>query len=420
MTAFLNLPIPVQNTVCFLSLCVCAAALALILQLSRQKRLFPAGVSLLVFMAAYLILQTCREGSEERLYGRATETALRILALPAWLFPLCLCLLGLALLLIFADSVRWSRDHISSASIKESLDGLPAGVCCYLEEGRCVLVNHRMNDICRDLTGRALLNGAAFYETIRYKAVHTLSDGRAVSFRHRVFAEDGISMHELIADDITELYEQSETLRRDNERSRQLGAAMKTYGATVTDTVRRQEILQAKINIHDGMNRMILATRKAAAEPEGSAFREEILRMWQSQAQLLSREADIRQDSNVVLDLNALAGILGVQLVWDGTIDSEETETLSLFLTAAREALINAAKHAQARTLTIAIHSGERCLDAVFTNDGRPPQGAIEERGGLHNLRLRLEKAGGSMNISSRDVFSLHVGIPKGGEQHAI
>jgi hypothetical protein len=119
-----------------------------------------------------------------------------------------------------------------------------------------------MNDICFSLLGRTLQNGVALYDSVKGKPIHALSDGTAVSFRHRLLTFDGAPLHELIADDITELYEKNEQLRADNERSRRLPENMKAYGETLTDTVRRQEILQAKANIHDEMKRMILATGK--------------------------------------------------------------------------------------------------------------------------------------------------------------
>ena len=86
-------------------------------------------------------------------------------------------------------------------------------------------------------------------------------------------------------------------------------------------------------------------------------------------------------------------------------------------LAAAREALTNAAKHAKADTLTIAVSEDAAALRAQFTNDGAPPVPEIAESGGLAVLRRRLEEAGGSMRIERTPGFCLAVSIPKGGKK---
>jgi len=93
---------------------------------------------------------------------------------------------------------------------------------------------------------------------------------------------------------------------------------------------------------------------------------------------------------------------------------------LALFLSVAREAIINAAKHAGAARLTIDTEESGDALRAVFKNDGRRPRSAVQETGGLFNLRQRVEKAGGQMQIDAEPEFRLTITIPKGGTAHAV
>ena len=420
MTPLRLLPVTAQNAVCFWALLVCLCATAGGLLFALQRRGAYCALPAACFLAAYFALHVCREGTELRLHGRIDPLAAQALELPAAAYAAALLLLSAACALLFRSGWRWQRTHITPASIKESIDYLPAGVCYYLEEGRCILVNHRMNDVCRSLTGQELRDGAAFFAAVREKPAHALSDGTAVAFRHRLLTYDGAPLHELIADDITELYNKNEQLRRDNERARQLAAGMKAYGETIADTVRRQEILQAKINIHDEMNRMILVTSRAARSGSDGAERAEILRMWRGQALLLCREADRHRSSSVVSDLNALAAAYGMRVDWHGTPESEDTKVLTLFLSAAREALTNAAKHAGAARLTVDVDESGEALRAGFANDGRPPARPVEETGGLRSLRRRLEQAGGEMRIDTEQGFRLTVTIPKGGRSDAV
>ena len=66
-----------------------------------------------------------------------------------------------------------------------------------------------MMDVCFSLTGQQLQNGAALYDAVKGRSFFALSDGAAVAFRHHVLTFEGAPLHELIADDITELYEKT-------------------------------------------------------------------------------------------------------------------------------------------------------------------------------------------------------------------
>ena len=420
MTPFARLSILTQNLVCFWALLLCLSGAAGGMLLWRQKRRLLCALSGFCFLCAYFILQVCRDGTEQRLHGCGDALAERVLRMPCAAFFAALALLSAICCLLFRDVLRWRRAHITSDSIKESMDGLPAGVCYYLEDGRCILVNHRMNDICVSLLGQPLQNGVAFRDAVRDRPVCLLPDGTAVSFRHRAVTYEGAPAHELIANDITELYNKSRQLRADNERELRLKADMKAYGATIADTVQKQEILQAKVNIHDGMNRMILATQRAAEDGAAGAQRGEVLRMWQSQALLLCKEADARRSSSVVSDLNALAAVIGLRLEWDGAPETDDPAALSLFLHAAREAMANAAKHAKAERLAIHIEENGGSLRAAFENERQAAEAPAEERGGLAELRRRVEGAGGEMKIDAGSLFRLSVSIPKGGTANAV
>lgn len=413
MKPFILLPVPLQNAACLWGLLICFGGIADTMLLFKQRRYRSGALSVLCFVLGYFLFHVCREGTELRLKGHAAQLALYLLNRPFVMFLFLLCLASVVCVCLFISIRRWRMTHISSASIKESVDLLPAGICYYLDEGQCILVNHRMNDICFSLAGRSLQNGAAFYELVKDKKVHALSDGTAVSFRYRVLNYQGVPLHELIADDITELYEKSEELRRDNEKAGQLAASMKAYGETITDTVRRQEILQAKVSIHDEMNRMILATKKTAEGPCDAKERNAVLKMWRAQALLLGKETSAGKSRNVVSDLNTLASAIGIGLEWNGTPKTASTQALSIFLSAAREAMTNAAKHADARLLSIAVSESDTELTASFTNDGRRPSAPVTESGGLKTLRERIEEAGGQMQTDAANGFALVITIPK-------
>ena len=420
MMRFDAIPILVQNMTCFWALAVCFLSAANVILLWRQKRYTIALAAAFHFLAAYFVLHLCRELTEWRLYGNIAPVAARLTKAPYFVYSAILLALSAGGAFLFRTTRTWRKAHITPSSIRESMDGLPAGICYYLKDGRCILVNHSMNSICLAMTGRSLQDGAAFYDKVKDEPVHILPDGTAIAFRHRALTYEHAPLYELIADDVSELYRKSERLRRDNERAERLSESMKAYGETIADTVRRQEILQAKIHIHDEMNRMLLVTQKAVQSEAGGVDRTDILRMWRNQAQLLRNEAGSDTGSNLVSDLNALASVMGIEIVWNGTPDAGDTPSLKLFLLAAREAMANALKHAGAKHLYIDLKIESGTLTAGFRNDGKAPDGPIGETGGLANLRERIEESGGNMQLEWTPDFRLTVRIPIGGNSNVL
>ena len=419
MTAFSSLPVFVQNLCCFFALLCCFLLIADTMLLARQRRPVYAAVSAVLLAFSYGIMHICLDLSGLRLGRGGAPAAQQLGALPWPLFPAFLLLIAACGLWQLRDVRAWRRSHISRASIKESLDELPAGICYYTEEGRCILVNHRMNDICFQLFGRDLQDGLLFGEQSLREPVRKLPDGSAVSFRHRVLDYEGAPLHELIADDISELYEKRDELSRDVERAARLKESMDAYGRTIDDAVRENEILQARISIHDGLNQMLLATRRVLQDGSPKE-RDGILSMWRNESQLLRSEAPVSLRRDMMADLDTLASVIGLRIDWRSTPDTEDPAALTLFLLAAREALANAAKHAAATELIISTKKEDGMLYAVFENNGTAPLAVIEEKGGLANLRRRVEEAGGSVSIETEPRFRLSVTIPAGGDLHGL
>ena len=371
MTAFDELPVLAQNFICFWALLLCLGCIAETIMFFSQKRYLPALATILCFFGAYFVMHICRDGTIQRMFGLGNAMALRLLHLPCIVLPAACLVMTILCALLYRNITAWRKTHINAASIKESMDTLPAGICFYLEDGRCILSNHRMNDICFSVLGHALQNGAQFYDFVCTRPIHQLPDGTAVSFHHRELTYRGAPLHELIANDITDLNEKSEQLKANNVRLQKLAENMKAYGETIADTVRQKEILQAKVNIHDEMNRIHLITRKSLSG-EPTSERQVILQMWQ-QMLLLCKEADAHKTSSAVADLNTLAAAIGIRLVWSGAPNDLPSAVQPLFLAAAREAMTNAIKHAQAQTLDISIEENSDSIEARFTNDGKTP-----------------------------------------------
>lgn len=113
-------------------------------------------------------------------------------------------------------------------------------------------------------------------------------------------------------------------------------------------------------------------------------------------------------------DLCACFAPIGVRILRHGEIP-EDGKTAYVLVTALREAITNAVRHAHARQIDARFfRDGPYCCMAV-TNDGPPPE-AVVEGNGLGGIRQSVERLGGSMRINCTPRFTLIVCLPEGSD----
>lgn len=412
MTAYLELGAFPRSLICFWAILlifsfVMNTALAVL-----RKQYFAAAAAVAAILPPYFIMQICRNVTKAHLGSALHPFAESVGNLPYIAYIILLLVLTLAYFVHLYMSIIYTNTHIAPTAIKEAMDRNPTGICYYRDNGQVILTNHRMNLLSFAIAGRALLNGIEFYDVVRDKRIIELSDGTVVRFSHKRFTFSGEPCHELIADDITELYQKNKSLRQDNERLQQQNQRMKAFGETIDETVRRQEILHTKTRIHDEMNRLLLSTDNAV-RCGTEAERQTVLKTWEKNILLLCMEADTLRKSNALSDLDALSKVIGVTISYDALPETEDANTLRLFSLAAEEAMTNAAKHGGAKNLYVHVLEDEFTLTASFENDGNPPVNAFVEGGGLSTLRQHIERSGGTMHITAEERFVLTVMIPK-------
>ncbi len=327
-----------------------------------------------------------------------------IMPLPFWLLAFVLLTVPGVLLLIY--NVRYDKNFITPGSIKLFLDGLPCGICCWRENGRVLFSNVSMNILCAALTGNPLLNGNRFREAVKGDILTV--DGQVWRFSCRDIVLDGEKLIEMVASDITAEYAKTEALEKDKADLALLNRKLKEYYLSMDDAVRRQEILQAKVNIHDEMNRLMLSTM--AAGTADTAELDRIFTLWEQNALILCMEADGEGGDS----LEELAAALKLELCRQDDIPEALSEKQrGLFFSAAKEAMVNAVKHAGAKTLAIGFEETEDRIFCRFTNDGAVPVNAVHFSGGLKNLALIAKKQGATVSAESDKSFTLTLCFPK-------
>ena len=380
---------------------IVSAVLALV-----NKRYRFTAASLVLFTPVYFLWQVIFDFS---LFGKneaasGSTSALCEMPLPFWLLAFVLLTVPGVLLLIY--NVRYDKNFITPGSIKLFLDGLPCGICCWRENGRVLFSNVSMNILCAALTGNPLLNGNRFREAVKGDILTV--DGQVWRFSCRDIVLDGEKLIEMVASDITAEYAKTEALEKDKADLALLNRKLKEYYLSMDDAVRRQEILQAKVNIHDEMNRLMLSTM--AAGTADTAELDRIFTLWEQNALILCMEADGEGGDS----LEELAAALKLELCRQDDIPEALSEKQrGLFFSAAKEAMVNAVKHAGAKTLAIGFEETEDRIICRFTNDGAVPVNAVHFSGGLKNLALIAKKQGATVSAESDKSFTLTLCFPK-------
>ena len=67
---------------------------------------------------------------------------------------------------LIKEELHFRKNTITRSSIKEGIDKLSSGLCFYMDGGRVVLSNLRMNELCFRLVGRDLQNAELFWATL--------------------------------------------------------------------------------------------------------------------------------------------------------------------------------------------------------------------------------------------------------------
>lgn len=410
--SFVTLSPLIRSLFCTWSVIICIGFIInAVLAFNARRKIYMA-VSVAGFLFPYFLFQCCAEISDYFLFGRLNAFVKAVTGLPWILFFAAFSLSSIFCVCFMRIEIKYRKTHITPNSVKEASDGLDAGLMFYHENGQPFMVNYKMNELSLALTGKPLLNGNTFSQAINNRRVIELN-GRFYRFTQYKFTLEKEPFCEINAEDITELYKKTQKLKADNENLSLNNRLMKEYGERIDDTVRREEILKTKVNIHDEMNRLLLSTDKAI-HSDSEEEKQKILETWQKNILLLCIEANSEEKANPLNDIDELARLIGIKIHCNAVPLTQNPAVLRLFVFAAEEAMTNAVKHAEAKNFYINIAENEKMLTADFSNDGTLPTGKISETGGLKNLRERLEKTGGTMEITADNKYNLKINIPTG------
>ena len=329
-----------------------------------------------------------------------------------------------AAFLVYATvrEIKLRKATVTQSAIKESIDHLDTGLCFFAENGRVLLVNHRMNQLCHTILGHDLQNAVLMWDELCEGSVQPgiirLPADQQPSFLlpdGTVWTFSGENLHEVFqitAADTTQLHHLTNELKQKNTSLEKLNRRLKQYDENVEAFARSRERLDTKASIHNELGQTLLTTRRYLLH--GDAENPIPVDSWKRSIALLRQEAEEDTKQVSVQMLVQTANAFGITVQINGQLPARASIE-RLFLEAAAEALTNAVRHAGARTLYIWLSETDTHYQVRFQNDGKPPKDEITEGGGLSSLRRKVENSGGTMDITCRPAYSLTLAMLKNG-----
>ena len=347
---------------------------------------------------------------------RGNESAFTVFFnhLPIWLYILVISLFFVIAALFGGYLVIYNRRHITPNSIIEAFNTSKDGFLYCESDGACILINETMVNIVSDINKEYILNGYDFLDKVKGQTI-TLENGLTYKFIDKEIRISGRNesrpVTELIALDVTELVNKNRELEEDNNKLKTLNAELIEYNKNMLEAIHHEEILKAKINIHNEMNELILESSYLLTNDDKEK-KEKILNKWENNALLLFKEAEHHNDDDFIHDLGVLADAIGVKMKCDNySIISQNDKLVGLFTHACKEALTNVAKHTNSKEMIVELKKENDVIVMSFINKNNKNTKTIKKGGGLVNLEKHVEQLQGKMVIINKEQFILRIEV---------
>ena len=347
-----------------------------------------------------------------------------LLKIPIWIFLAGMSLLIFCLCLLVRNEILTCRKNISAWSVKETMDDVPCGVCVSDSWGRIVLSNKKMRELSRMLIGAVLQN----YEDLKQvldgnksvqgvtrlspeNSVLYLPNGTVWMFQNYMLTEEEVAGYlQTVAFDVTEIYFNSEKIRMKNEKLELLNQKLKKMYEQIDESIREQETLKMKMQVHDSFGRSLLTIRHMLEGNKEPDYMKNQLEILKQSVYILS---GIMQDDTEKQYEESIkhAEKLGVSVEIEGEL-CDEYQVALITDKAIRECITNCIRHAHGRRVYVQSHKTREGWKVCITNDGERPKEGCREGGGLSALREVVERDGGEMTTKFEPEFLLALKLP--------
>lgn len=347
-----------------------------------------------------------------------------LLKIPIWIFLAGMSLLIICLCLLVRNEILTCRKNISAWSVKETMDDVPCGVCVSDSWGRIVLSNKKMRELSRMLIGAVLQNYGDLKQVLDgnksvqgvtrlspENSVLYLPNGTVWMFQNYMLTEEEVAGYlQTVAFDVTEIYFNSEKIRMKNEKLELLNQKLKKMYEQIDESIREQETLKMKMQVHDSFGRSLLTIRRMLEGNKEPDYMKNQLEILKQSVYILS---GIMQDDTEKQYEESIkhAEKLGVSVEIEGEL-CDEYQVALITDKAIRECVTNCIRHAHGRRVYVQSHKTREGWKVCITNDGERPKEGCREGGGLSALREVVERDGGEMTTKFEPEFLLALKLP--------
>ena len=336
-----------------------------------------------------------------------------------WPYLLAWEILSALLVALSLQSVyRYARQHVTGDAIKEAVDLLPLGICFGNAAGDLLLTNHRMNQAYTALTGKPLVDTHALWQTVTECGEKQgeayfirMADGMALLFSSAPVTMQGETFTQYMAADVTEQMQVTDSLRERNEKLKNVQRRMKSLHARTMEMLLPEEILKARIHVHDRLGHLLLMGRAFLDDPAHQGGDELISTMKELGSLLQANVTEGMPAADLFADTLERVKRLGVRFEMEGDIPPSG-RIRDLLGHALGECAVNAVKHAGGDRVRLCITSDSDYLSVIFESNGTPPEEPIQKLGGLLSLRRMTEGMGGSMTVTVPSDFRITLTLP--------
>ena len=247
-------------------------------------------------------------------------------------------------------------------------------------------------------------------------SVFYLSDNTVWMFQEYMLSESELEGYiQTVAFDISEIYYNSEKIRMNNEKLEVLNKKLKKMYDQIDDSIREQETLKMKMQVHDSFGRSLLTIRRMLESHKETDHMENQLEILKQSVYILSGITQDDPDKQYQETIRH-AQKLGVSVEIEGEI-CEEAKVALITDKAIRECVTNCIRHAHGSKVYVQSYKILEGWKIRITNDGENPKEGSKEGGGLSALREAVEREGGQMITRFAPRFLLVLELPLGGTE---
>ena len=296
-----------------------------------------------------------------------------------------------------------SRNTITPRSIRQALDNLNTGICFSDENGKIILINHKMIKLISDSTKNepqtiydieyALENSTPVSDIDN---IYKFSDNSVWRVKSSEISDSNLRGYsQTYAQNISDLYAVNSKISSENEELRKTNEKTQKMLERLADRIREEETLKLKMQIHNDIGTSLIKISKIM-QGDKSEDMEQQLALLENAVSYFSQNKSILSIS--LDEIMQRAEGMGVSLEIEGEIP-ESSDNKDLVLTAINECLTNCVIHAKGSKVFVEINENESEFSVNITNDGIAPTAPITEGGGLSSLRKKAKKAGAEMLV---------------------